>query len=269
MDVISFEEAFAATAKLDGLIFKFDTHDEQHRQIVCGKLRTMLVNACPLPEDDMKRSFKVNVYWMDKQRARAIVKVGVYGPLLRAIEHLPASLIANVFEAHFKSWAADGDESLFREFCSRTVWASGGRQATQFGQKANPNSNKGSGFGLRVGDRNSDYSFVFYRRRGQNVGLEARIKDRACYTRCIKALDIVSRTSSTDSEAWETALAVLAGAAGSMFERELRVKNEKLEWVAALVGTSDAHADAVKHPFSFDGPPDPEVQTWVAQPFDM
>lgn len=265
-----FATAFQSTAHLDGIVFKFDTVDEQQRQHIGTRLKEMInKNAWFEDTKHFHRCFKVTLFNMDKTRSRMIMKVGLFGAALKAVDRFPASLLANVHEVHYKAYTSIDDPAVTKDLYGRIVWGTGGRQPTLYGQHPNPNSTKGTGVGVRIGDRNSDYGFVFYRRPAQRMGLELRIRDKACWSRANKALDFTVKYGQEDREAWQTLHRTLMHAASEEFVRDVRAKGIDLAEYLVLHKDSDEGRDQQGVPFSFQTGDDDDVKTWTAVPLDF
>lgn len=270
MDKVMFASAFAQTAHIDGVVFKFDTPDEQHRQRIATRLRELVqMHYQPADTREHERLFKVKVFNMTTDRSRAIVKFSLYGGYALAVTQLPAALVPNLFELHLKSYAYGLADDRVKPLYDTLIWSQKGRQPTLYGQHPNPNSKKGSGVGVRIGDRNSDYGFVFYKRPSQRLGLELRIKDKACFARTVKALDLGVKSGWDDSSIWQAVINTLCHAAAQEFVRDVRSKGVDLAEFMLLTGEArDAHHLA-PIPFTFRTDDDDEVKSWTALRLDF
>lgn len=265
-----FSEVFQRCAHIDGVTLKFDTPDEQHRQRIASKLAAMLQTHY-MPEDvkEHERLFKVKVFNMTKDRSRCILKIHLYGGYALAVSQLPASIASAVFEMHFKAYASQFDDGAVKPLYDAIIWAKGGRQPTLYGQHPNPNSKKGKGVGIRVGDRNSDYGFVFYKRPSQRLGVELRIKDKAAFSRITKALDLGIAASWDDATIWATVVRTLQHAAATEFIRDLRSKGVDLGSQMALTDDRRAYGDGEEYRFTFRTDDDDDVKSWASIPLDL
>lgn len=263
MEKLLFSQAFALAAHIDGVVFKFDTPDEQHRQRIATRLRELVqMHYTPADTREHDRLFKVKVFNMTADRSRAIVKFSLYGGYALALTKLPAALAPNLFELHLKAYAYGMRDEQVKPLYDKLIWSQKGRQPTLYGQHPNPNSKKGSGVGVRIGDRNSDYGFVFYKRPSQRLGLELRIKDKACFSRTTKAIDIGVKAGWEDSVVWQTVLNTLCHAASTEFVRDVRGKGVDLAEFMLLTEHSRDASDAEPYEFTFRTDDDDDIKTW-------
>lgn len=264
--MFTFAEAFQHTAHVDGILLKFDTHDEQQRQAIAGRVRDMVqAHYTPIDMAEHNRLFKVRLFNMSKDKTRQIMKVGLYGQYCRVIHNAPAAILRYLHEAHFKAYCEGLDDKEFDRLRQHIAFASGGRQPTIYGDHPNPNSKKGSGRGARIGDRNSDYNFVMYKRPAQRVGLELRIMDKACWSRAVKALDFATANGLDDASAWQIAYRTLMVAAAEEAVMDYRAKGIDLSDYCALTPVYQEGRKAETFEYEFVVQSDPDTRTWTAE----
>lgn len=222
--------AFADTYAVDGVIIKVDLSGVDTRQHFIGKMRDELRTLTPhLDDKQFTKGFKPQVYYMDRDRYRAIVKVNLYGPVAQVADKLPAGMIAQVNEVHFKSYAVfymgTDSEDLRKALFEADEQ---GQQLNLFGAKEQRHADKGDGKGWRIGDRNSDYHFVGYRRAGQRLGVEIRVKDRPVKRMAAEAVEMSAEYGLNDHSAWRLFFTKLAKVGGDRFDADLTRKSVDL-----------------------------------------
>lgn len=218
--------AFADTSYVDGVVFKFDLRGADVRQQTISDLRARLRGyANHLDEKSFNAKFKPQIYYMDKERYRAIVKVTIYSDVAAASRNLPAGYIAYVTEAHLKAHMFsfnDPDLDSLREALKEEP--EGGQQLSLFGPKNEVHKTKGDGKGWRIGDRNSRFHFASYKRRGQRPGLEVRVgRDPVVRVRN-EVLDLSTGYGLNDVKAWDLLFTKLAKIGGDRFAHDMELK---------------------------------------------
>lgn len=218
--------AFTSASFVDGVIMKADLKGVDVRQHFVSTLREELLKSLPgISERDFIRGFKPQMFYMDRERYRCIVKVQLTGDVARAAEHLRAGYIALVTGVHVKAgvfslnedWDLALSEALYKS-------ANAGQQLTLFKEKVLEHDEKGTGRGWRIGDRNADYHFASYKRRGQRVGIEVRVQDRPILRLRAECVELAAEHNLNDKNAWRLLFRKAAKVGADRFDRDLSLK---------------------------------------------
>jgi hypothetical protein len=243
-----FITAFKDTYTIDGCIFKIDTSSWDIRNSVVERFKETLVKGLKLTPEDMKAHVHIKFFNMSKDSNRAIVRIQLTGWPANHAPDLFGNYVHDLTELHLKSFivgvpSGDSELQLQRELLE----SESGQQLTLFGGTSSyaGNKRKGTGRGIRIGSRKSDYNFVLYRRAGERMGLEVRVKDAAMLRARDKAIAAYTSGDVTGRSAFDAVVKAVSVIGATQFYNDLTLKGIAIGKIAMHL-TDTAEDAAIK-----------------------
>lgn len=167
-------KAMSMVGLLDGVVLKLPPMHKANYEPIVNAIITEHNDRTGGNGDHKPR---VKVFNYGKQDGPKIIKIGFYGLDAIAFQSMSAEWFAYVDEVHHKTFLDTVDDEAVRTMMDELFHAPMGRTARYTHNKASKESKNDKSLGLAIGDKNSSYEFVFYRRGEKfNYGLEVRIK---------------------------------------------------------------------------------------------
>ena len=232
----------------DGLVFKWQADDADFRQHSIADLLAWLEDQCDdISEKDFKRLVKVHIFNMAKDHTRAIAKVEVFGTVARCVNTMPLRFANWLVGMHVKTFFDGITTDEFVEMCRHINDGVGFQQPVLFGPNPHGKADKGTGRGLRIGDRESGFGMVLYERAGQRPGLELRVQKGVFVTASRAIREVLKREPTLSSGVIFTLLFDAACLAGTCrLDRELLARGTDLgEYAPRITSYSSRAVPAV------------------------
>lgn len=172
-------QVLGGTAQVDGLKFLFrklpgDLMGQHYRRIF-----DIVQDATGLPTATLNRLVKLKAVRGEHTEAGALWSLTLVGDAARVYQVLPWSITGALVEMHVKTYLHERAEGAYEAFGDATWEAPTVVNLSRIKSKPRKGSSKGTGAaGVRIGSRKSDKHAVAYRRVGELVGLEARVRDQ-------------------------------------------------------------------------------------------
>jgi len=171
---------YSASCITDGFILKLQIPDAAGIQnFICDFWA--VAGAYGFRETDTvtRRFIKVRILNMGSDVRGKVVKIECYGAAATLFYDLPPWLSSQVASIHIKAYIHGAGPADFTAFREELMGTTGNQQLTLFDEKRRASSNKGTGEGLRIGDRDSDFHLVAYKRTGERASIECRVSGAA------------------------------------------------------------------------------------------
>lgn len=167
---------YSASCATDGFLLKMQIPDEAGIQNFVCDFWTVAGSYGFRENDPVSRRFiKVRILNMGSDVRGKVVKIECYGAAAAMFPDLPPWLSTQTASIHVKAYMHGIGPEDFTALRGELMGTTGNQQLTLFDEKRRASANKGTGEGFRIGDRDSDFHLVAYKRTGERASIECRV----------------------------------------------------------------------------------------------